>query len=355
MLSVNKVFITMEEFTYDLPPKTNKPDFDIGLTCVRIIDSLLVNNLPELQAHFPFTKAFECQNYLENGIVVVRLQSLRGTGVPRIGKLKDTDLIAIAEEIIEKNKFPAFSEVYDVDPSRFNFDTLTYIGSHENLSFSFRHIESFIIDYLTYLVIPQLFELNKRQVLNAIPVPPQYNVQKVLDSIFVIETPSQITQGTCFFLNTIGFVTCAHCINEDSFVYRANNISQKFPVKIAKKNDVIDLAIFNAEGMDVSEGLDMGDSDSIVLNTHLAVAGFPNHNYGDTGIFSPGLVIGFRTVSSIKRFLINTPLIAGNSGGPILSAQSTVIGVAVTGADKMENAALTENHGVIPIAAINLI
>jgi len=107
--------------------------------------------------------------------------------------------------------------------------------------------------------------------------------------------------------------------------------------------------------LDSSSGLEIGDSDTIQLNDHIAVAGFPNHNYGDTGIFSPGLIIGFRTVSSIRRFLTNIPLIAGNSGGPIISSKNKVIGVAVTGADKMENAGITENHGIIPINALRVL
>lgn len=57
--------------------------------------------------------------------------------------------------------------------------------------------------------------------------------------------------------------------------------------------------------------------------------------------------------SGIRRILVNTPIIAENSGGPVINADGEVIGVAVTGSDKMENTAMTEEHGIVPIDALN--
>lgn len=53
--------------------------------------------------------------------------------------------------------------------------------------------------------------------------------------------------------------------------------------KILHQHPIIDLALFEVGGIDVEDGLEIGDSDSLNLNDHIAVAGFPNHNFGDSG------------------------------------------------------------------------
>ena len=101
--------------------------------------------------------------------------------------------------------------------------------------------------------------------------------------------------------------------------------------------------------------LEKGNSEKLSQLSQISVYGFPNYRYGDSGTIINGNVSGFRNVSSIKRILVSTPLIAGNSGSPILNSKSEVVGIAVTGADKMENSNKTENHGVIPIEILDLI
>jgi S1-C subfamily serine protease len=96
-------------------------------------------------------------------------------------------------------------------------------------------------------------------------------------------------------------------------------------------------------------------ADDLRQMAHLAICGYPNYRLGDTGTIVPGLVVGFRTVSGIRRILTNAPIVAGASGAPVLNASGMVIGVAVTGADRMENAQDTEDHSIIPIDALNLV
>lgn len=84
----------------------------------------------------------------------------------------------------------------------------------------------------------------------------------------------------------------------------------------------------------------------------VAVAGFPNYRLGDSGSIVPGRVVGFRPVSAIRRALLSCPIVFGMSGGPVLDGDNKVVGVAVTGAPTMEESTKTENHGVIPITAL---
>jgi len=82
---------------------------------------------------------------------------------------------------------------------------------------------------------------------------------------------------------------------------------------------------------------------------------FSSYRKGDSGILSPGLIIDYRMVSGIRRLLVNTPIITGNSGGPVLNSKSEVIGIAVTGSDRIEDAGETENHGVVPIDTLSFL
>jgi len=89
------------------------------------------------------------------------------------------------------------------------------------------------------------------------------------------------------------------------------------------------------------------------LQQDIAIAGFPNYTFGDEGSFIQSKIASFRNYSGIRHILVSNPIISGNSGGPGLNAKGEVVGIAVTGADKMSNANKTEKHGLIPIDAIN--
>lgn len=183
------------------------------------------------------------------------------------------------------------------------------------------------------------------------------NNETVLNSLWVIESEkadeSNINQGTGFSLESIGLITCSHVLSDKVTVYTSYDINKKYNAKILYDNPVIDLAVLEIEG-NIEDSLHVGNSDEIKLFDSILLVGFPNYNLGDTGIFKYGKICGSRMKSAVKRFLIDTSIIAGNSGGPVMNQNLEVIGVAVTGADRMEDADRTEEHGVIPINALEL-
>lgn len=237
----------------------------------------------------------------------------------------------------------------------FTFDTFTYCGLCKNQTLSWLHIQTILIEWINQIVLPVVYERNSRKVLSAIPVPPQYNPEKLLDNTYILESEAELSQGTCFNLKGIGIVTCQHTTGAKLKIYNRKNFNQTHTINVVKSNEDIDLAILKSESFVLNEGLEIGSADNLNLMDHIASVGFPNYRYGDTGVFSPGLVIGFRMVSGIRRILVNIPLIAGNSGGPVIDKHGKVIGVAVTGADRMENSHRTENHGVIPVDALKFL
>jgi len=191
----------------------------------------------------------------------------------------------------------------------------------------------------------------QQRVQRAIPPPPLVNAPKILSALWVLESESAGIQGTAFNLEDSGTITCAHSVKPDSIALRPDSPGKTFKVSILRSNPTIDLAVI---GIDSNPGttLERGNSDALAMTDYLTVAGFPNYRLGDSGHIAPGIVTGFRAASGIRRILTNAFIVAGTSGGPALSADGKVIGVAVTGADDVTQAQQTENHGIIPIDAL---
>lgn len=88
---------------------------------------------------------------------------------------------------------------------------------------------------------------------------------------------------------------------------------------------------------------------------HVAVCGFPNFRLGDSGVLSPGIVVGTRMKSGVQRLLTNAGIVAGMSGGPAIGADNHVIGICVTGSDNFQTARDTEDQSIIPVEALDLL
>lgn len=180
-----------------------------------------------------------------------------------------------------------------------------------------------------------------------------YQPEHILANVYVLESDTELIQGTCFHIADVGLVTCAHVLAENLLIFHPSSASAKYPVNIIQSNTVLDLALISAPELSLNNGLPLGTADTVEVIDKVILAGYPNFRIGDTGIISIGEVVGFRMISGIRRILIGTPIIGGNSGGPVLSRTGAVIGVAVTGADRIEDAGETEHHGVVPIDALN--
>jgi S1-C subfamily serine protease len=173
-------------------------------------------------------------------------------------------------------------------------------------------------------------------------------------STWIIEDENEIIRGTGFFLQNVGFVTCAHCVGSAAYIYRPDEPLVRHRVRVVGRDDDIDLAVLgteNDQGLASLVASDLGRGphyhDAVIL------IGYPAHAPGREISIKRGEVVSFATKSGIRRFNISATIVAGNSGGPVLDKQYRVIGVAVTGADFEREADRTEDHGVIPIQALS--
>lgn len=178
-----------------------------------------------------------------------------------------------------------------------------------------------------------------------------FDLDLIGSALWVLEDHGQQTQGTAFMLSGVGLITCQHVLRPNMYAFKWGDPAKKYEITVLRQNKVIDLAILSIDAP-LSGELHSGTADNVKQMDAIAVAGHPNYRTGDTFVIHPGMISGHRPVSGITRLLVNVPIVAGNSGGPVVNRNNQVIGVAVTGADRMENAYDTENHGVIPIDAL---
>ena len=174
-------------------------------------------------------------------------------------------------------------------------------------------------------------------------------------AIWVIEDFESEIQGTAFFLEGHGVITCAHCVGKKPFIYHPNAPTEKFPLTLKVRHDAIDLAVLEvATGSPTyAELLPQAFQSTLQRGEAVKLFGYPGHAPGKELSVKEGKIQSFATKSAIRRFNISAPIIAGNSGGPVVNRYRRVAGVAVTGADTIKEAEQTEEHGVIPIGALS--
>ncbi len=179
-------------------------------------------------------------------------------------------------------------------------------------------------------------------------------------AVWVIQTededdPEESAQGTAFFLEGVGLVTCEHCVSKKHKMVAFNPMfpARKYPVSTKVGNAIVDLAILNHEIPDSEYvAIEVVHTHSMKHGAEITLAGWPDFGPGDDITLRPGVVVGFKTVSTIQRIRLNLPVIYGNSGGPAFDSQGRLVGVAVTGAGTLAEAEKAKDNSLVPIGAL---
>ncbi len=189
----------------------------------------------------------------------------------------------------------------------------------------------------------------------------------IQNAVWVIETEidddnlnqlDDFSQGTAFFLDKYGLITCHHVIETPLFnnmkSFQPPNVSEKSPLRKKTSHQHFDLAILEFDALvkrklfithrsieDITDDRNIGEE--------VTLMGFPNYHLGSSITIKSGKIASFRNIHGIRWIVISPAIVAGNSGGPVLDKHNRVIGVAAQGIKPDESEDKTDFFGVIPI------
>lgn len=177
------------------------------------------------------------------------------------------------------------------------------------------------------------------------------------ESVFVVEEMLGDDQGTAFLLDGVGVVTNYHVVDSttqelapETVTFITNEtIGRTLSAQLIFFCKERDLAIFYPDqNFDTIRPLKMRKKDGLtrVLDPILSM-GYPNHSVDALPYFNTGKIVQHRKVLGRNYWLVDIPLLKGNSGGPVFNKSMEVIGVASIGTAKNNLESIL--HGFIPV------
>lgn len=153
-------------------------------------------------------------------------------------------------------------------------------------------------------------------------------------AVWIVEHfEENMAQGSAFFLKDVGLVTAAHCVADASTVevYHPSKPSNKFTSTIVKYDQNRDLAILG-HAIPATEYFELERSmHHIAVGEDTIAAGYPNFGPGDGLNIRSGKVSSIPIKNGVTLIEVTQKLTQGMSGGPLLLADNSVIGIAHKG------------------------
>jgi RNA-directed DNA polymerase len=149
-------------------------------------------------------------------------------------------------------------------------------------------------------------------------------------ALWVLESDSQSLQATGFFLSEYGFITSQHVIADDLVAFKPEAPLERRKVRAISQDKDLDLAICAIDGVERPFMLRPG-TNPLQIGSYVRLLGFPNWAPGSTHSDSSGAVTKLLRYFGADCITISCPIIAGNSGGPLLNNVGEVVAVARKG------------------------
>ncbi len=156
--------------------------------------------------------------------------------------------------------------------------------------------------------------------------------------------------GTGFFITEDGyFITCFHVVVNSGKITLRNLKGETFEARAIAVDRTNDLALLKAEKRDGVrfKPLPLGASGDVRRGAAIVTMGFPNiSQQGIEPKVTDGIINSFSGANNDPRvFQISAPIQTGNSGGPLITMDGSVIGVV---ASKLDAQAIARQTGDIP-------
>ncbi len=177
-------------------------------------------------------------------------------------------------------------------------------------------------------------------------------------SVFISSNGMDDCQGTAFLLEGVGIVTNQHVVegvSEENYFevefFREIELGNKRTFEFVFSNIKKDLAVFKKPvDLDDIPELKIGDDSKLRYGDQVTIVGYPQYRDNESIFVNRGRIIQKAMLFDNDFFIIDSPIIFGNSGGPILNSQLEVIGIATRGSEKHD--ARTKFNGFIPISTL---
>ncbi|WP_340263954.1 reverse transcriptase domain-containing protein [Sulfitobacter pontiacus] len=146
-------------------------------------------------------------------------------------------------------------------------------------------------------------------------------------AIWVVETEDDT--GTAFFLDGVGLVTAAHCVNGASEIeiFHPLKTANRFKVTVKHICAHRDLAILE-HSISSTEYFELESfTGSPIVGTNTLAAGFPTYGPGDQLNIRQGSISSLTTKSAVPLIEVSQMLGQGMSGGPLMNKQYAVFGI----------------------------
>ena len=156
-------------------------------------------------------------------------------------------------------------------------------------------------------------------------------LESALRAVWVIEDTDG-NQGTAFFLEKHGLVTCSHCLGPGLHIYHSSDHTKKYPITVTKNDTHRDLAILSTPpALPGIVPIPLYEGPTPPNGTAVQLLGYPAHHAARPIRMEGGTIIRAFPRSGVSYLEITPKIIGGNSGGPLVSEKLEVVGVAVLG------------------------
>jgi RNA-directed DNA polymerase len=186
-------------------------------------------------------------------------------------------------------------------------------------------------DDLIYLrLMERYLRLDKKAKMRPVFTSSRSSREVLEMAIWVLEEKGGPMQGTAFAAVGLELVTAAHVLAAQMLATcPALSVNEAKATPIVQHGDV-DVARVSLE-IRIPVYLRLGSANSLKTGDSVRVLGFPRYRKGATVNFQEGKISQCSPWHGVPQFVVDCPIVRGNSGGPVLNANNEVIGIAVKG------------------------